>query len=200
MNTPETSSDSGQSAQSSINTFLNTIDPDPIVIIGTGIFPLFPLWWPRNSSVPGYRLPGDVRSAAQLWDILCRGASTQSPHIPETRFNGKAHRAGGGYFLNEDPHCFSPDHFQISPAEAVYMDPQQRKLLEVIYECFENAGYGVDQIAGRNVGCYIANFTIDWIIRHARDPEYYSRYSAAGMGTTILANRVSSIFDLRGPR
>lgn len=33
-----------------------------------------------------------------------------------------------------------------------------------------------------------------------REPEYLHRYSATGSGTAILANRLSYIFDLRGPR
>ena len=33
-----------------------------------------------------------------------------------------------------------------------------------------------------------------------REPEYLHRYSATGSGTAILANRLSYIFDLKGPR
>jgi acyl transferase domain-containing protein len=34
------------------------------------------------------------------------------------------------------------------------MDPQQRKLLEVVFETFESAGVTLDQVSGANVGCY----------------------------------------------
>lgn len=34
------------------------------------------------------------------------------------------------------------------------MDPQQRKLLEVVFESFENAGVTLDDVSGANVGCY----------------------------------------------
>lgn len=43
------------------------------------------------------------------------------------------------------------------------MDPQQRKLLEVAYESFESAGYSLERISGANVGCYVANFTADFL-------------------------------------
>jgi acyl transferase domain-containing protein len=43
------------------------------------------------------------------------------------------------------------------------MDPQQRKLLEVVYESFESAGYSLDKLSGANVGCYVANFTADFL-------------------------------------
>jgi hypothetical protein len=39
------------------------------------------------------------------------------------------------------------------------MDPQQRKLLEVVFETFESAGVTLDQVSGANVGCYGALLT-----------------------------------------
>jgi acyl transferase domain-containing protein len=106
----------------------------------------------------------------------------------------------GGYFLQEDPRSFDPDFFGISPVEATYMDPQQRKLLEVVFEAFESAGVSLDDVSGANVGCYVGNFTVDFQVMQTRDPEYLHRYSATGMGTTILANRISHTFNLKGPR
>lgn len=79
------------------------------------------------------------------------------------------------------------------------MDPQQRKLLEVVYECCENAGLPLEKLSGANVGCYVANFTSDYQLSQVKDPDSFHRYSATGMGLTILANRLSHVFDLRGP-
>ena len=131
-------------------------------------------------------------------------------NIPKERFNieGFYHpegdRAGlintrGGYFLQEDVRQFDNDFFGINNIEAMYMDPQQRKLLEVVYECFESAGTPLDSIAGANVGVYVGNFTVDFQTMQARDADYLHRYSATGSGTAILSNRVSHVFDLRGP-
>lgn len=78
------------------------------------------------------------------------------------------------------------------------MDPQQRKLLEVVYECLEDAG--VPDISGTNTGVYVGNFTIDFQTMQTRDPDYIHRYSATGSGTAIMANRISHIFNLNGPR
>ena len=80
------------------------------------------------------------------------------------------------------------------------MDPQQRKLLEVTFECFENAGLTLDACAGANIGCYVGSFSLDYLASQTRDLEHLSRFSATGLGTTILSNRVSHVFDLRGPR
>ena len=79
------------------------------------------------------------------------------------------------------------------------MDAQQRKLLEVVYESFENAGVPLTQIKGSNTGVYIGNFTLDQMVMQYQDPEYFTRYSATGAGVTVLANRITHCFDLHGP-
>ena len=106
----------------------------------------------------------------------------------------------GGYFINEDLRNFENDFFGINNLEATFMDPQQRKLLEVVFECLESAGVSLEDVSGANVGTYVGSFTTDYWIMQARDPEYWNRYNATGMGTTILANRISHIFNLKGPR
>ena len=138
-----------------------------------------------------------------------RGLSGHS-EIPESRFRAAGFynpdlnhpnsiNASGGYFLNEDIRAFDNSFFGINNLEATYMDPQQRKLLEVVYECCENSGLTLEKLSGSNVGCYVANFTSDFQVLQAKDPETFHRYSATGMGLTILANRISHVFDLRGP-
>ncbi|RAK98996.1 type I polyketide synthase [Aspergillus ibericus CBS 121593] len=83
--------------------------------------------------------------------------------------------------------------------EAKYMDPQQRKLLEVVFECFESAGLLLENLSGANIGCYVGNFTVDFQLMQLRDAEYMHRYTATGMGTSILGNRISHVFNLKGP-
>lgn len=106
----------------------------------------------------------------------------------------------GGYFIKDDIRQFENSFFGINNLEATYMDPQQRKLLEVVYECFESAGATLDGVSGADIGCYVGNFTIDYQIMQTRDPENMHRYMATGMGTTILGNRISHAFNLTGPR
>lgn len=137
------------------------------------------------------------------------GSSGRGP-VPESRFNIEAfhhpdsqHPASinshEGYFLDNDIRAFDHEFFNINSLEAKYMDPQQRQLLEVAYECIESAGITLDDISNKEVGCYIANFTNDFTVMQAKDPELFHRYSGTGMGLAILANRISHCFNLKGP-
>lgn len=157
----------------------------------------------------GCRLPGGASSPSKLWDMLMEGRSGYG-EMPTSKFHAEAFyhpnadRPGsinstGGYFINEDTRLFDNSFFGINNVEAKYMDPQQRKLLEVVYECFESAGVCLENISGANVGCYVGNFLIDFQIMQNKDLDSFHRYSATGLGSAILANRVSHVFNLRGP-
>jgi acyl transferase domain-containing protein len=91
----------------------------------------------------------------------------------------------GGYFIPEDLRKFENNFFGINNVEATYMDPQQRKVLEVVYECLENAGVPMETISGTNTGVYVGSFTYDYPLQQGRDADYSHRYSATGAGSTI---------------
>ncbi|KAH8433410.1 type I polyketide synthase [Aspergillus melleus] len=152
---------------------------------------------------------GNVSSPSKLWELLDRN-ETGHCAVPAERYNAAAYhhpdadRPGsinstGGYFIQEDLRSFENVFFGINDLEATSMDPQQRKLLEVTYEAFENAGVPLKRVYGSNTGVYVGNFTNDFMIMQYRDPEYFSRYSATGSGLAVLANRITHYFDLRGP-
>ncbi|RYO96329.1 hypothetical protein DL764_007495 [Monosporascus ibericus] len=127
------------------------------------------------------RLPGGVKSPSDLWKILVEKKTTQC-QVPAERFNidgfyqENSSRAGvmnasGGYFLQEDVRQFDNAFFGINNLEATYMDPQQRKLLEVTYECLEDAGLSLDEVSGSNTAVYVGNFTVDYLTMQTRDPD-----------------------------
>jgi acyl transferase domain-containing protein len=66
---------------------------------------------------------------------------------------------------------FDNDFFGIGGLEAKAMDPQQRILLEVAYEAFENAGLSMDELRGSQTGvwCSVSNADYESIL--ARDPD-----------------------------
>ncbi|KAI0179744.1 polyketide synthase [Hypoxylon sp. FL1284] len=157
----------------------------------------------------GCRLPGQVSSPSDLWNLLIENRSSHGK-VPKSRFNadGFYHPDGerpgsinstGGYFVQEDVRSFDNAFFGINNVEALYMDAQQRKLLEVVYESFENGGVPLSRVQGSRTGVYVGNFTSDYMVMQYKDPEYYSRHSATGAVPTVLANRITHCFDLRGP-
>ncbi len=186
---------------------------EPVAIVGIGTSIIRPLFRAMNklNSNTGCRLPGEVKSAADLWDLLKEEKSGQGK-VPKERWNIDAfhHENGGekigsmsmdsGYFIHEDLRKFENSFFGINNVEATYMDPQQRKLLEIVYECLENAGVPLEDVKGSNTGVFAGSFTLDYWMMQTREPDYLGRYHATGMGTTILSNRISHALNLVGPR
>lgn len=104
------------------------------------------------------------------------------------------------HLLNDDPKLFDHRFFGMSPVEVRTMDPAQRKLLEVVYESFENAGEPMDRYRGSNTGVFIGNFNNDHSLIQASDTDSCSVYSSTGSTASILSNRINYLMDLRGPR
>ena len=77
----------------------------------------------------------------------------------------------GGYFLKDDVRQFENSFFGINNLEATYMDPQQRKLLEVVFECLENAGVSLDKASGSDTGCFVGNFTFDFQVMQTKESD-----------------------------
>jgi acyl transferase domain-containing protein len=171
------------------------------------------------------RYPGESSGVEGFWDTIVNARSAQV-EIPKDRFDPDTYyhpnhdRAGaiitrGGYFLREGISRFDAPFFSITTNEAASMDPQQRMLLEVAYETFENgkcievhgwryelthriAGIPIDRLRGSRTGCYIGSFMNDY---EASQNDIYDihPYAATGHGRSMLANRLSWFYDLRGP-
>ncbi|THC90672.1 hypothetical protein EYZ11_009865 [Aspergillus tanneri] len=115
------------------------------------------------------RLPGHSDSPQKLWDFLMQEGVADT-RVPKTRFNLEAFydgsdrpktlRSPGAMFMESvDPTKFDAPFFSISAQEATAMDPQQRILLEVIYEALENAGLTLESLAGKRYGSFVGGHT-----------------------------------------
>ncbi|KAI0384272.1 putative polyketide synthase [Hypomontagnella monticulosa] len=156
------------------------------------------------------RLPGDVKSASDFWQMLVEKRTGQTPKVPSSRFNIDAHyhenleRPGsfnvkGGYFLDGRPEDFDPTFFKMTPIEAQWLDPQQRKMLEVCYECLESAGVSLEKASGSNTAVFVGSFTADYQQMSTREPDFRHSYAATGVDPGIISNRINNIFNLHGP-
>lgn len=106
----------------------------------------------------------------------------------------------GAFLGEEDARLFDHSFFGMTGLEVETLDPSQRKLLEVSYEAIENAGETWDSVSGSRTGVFVGNFCLDhWMIQ-SRDWDNPRPYAFTGAGTSILANRISYIFNLQGPR
>jgi phthiocerol/phenolphthiocerol synthesis type-I polyketide synthase C len=94
---------------------------------------------------------------------------------------------------------FDAAFFGISPREAAQMDPQQRVLLELSWQAFENAGIKPSAMRGAGCGVYIGIASADYSYRLAEDLASIDSSVATGNTASISANRISYFFDLRGP-
>ncbi|KAK4173766.1 putative polyketide synthase [Triangularia setosa] len=157
----------------------------------------------------GCRWAGGVRDPSGLWDLL-KNKRDGWREFNEPRFSAKGFyhpnqdrpgsmRTRGAFLMDEDARLFDHSFFGITGREAETLDPSQRKLLEVVYEAFENGGETWESISGSRTGVYIGNFALDHILIQARDWESPKSYAATGADTSILANRISYIFNLHGP-
>ncbi|KAH7309684.1 fatty acid synthase [Stachybotrys elegans] len=81
----------------------------------------------------------------------------------------------------------------------MWMDPQQRKLLEVVYEAFESAGVTLDALSGSKTAVFAASFTADFQQMAFKEPAFRHSLAATGVDPGILSNRISHVFNLKGP-
>ena len=61
------------------------------------------------------------------------------------------------------------------------------------------AGLPMDSIIGSNTCVYVGSSARDYEALLLRDPESPAKYLGTGIGTSLLANRISWFFDLKGP-
>ncbi|KAM6480831.1 hypothetical protein HDV62DRAFT_398719 [Trichoderma sp. SZMC 28011] len=150
----------------------------------------------------------NVASPTQFWDMIEKGRSGHG-RIPERCFDADAwyHPSRGrrgavitksGFFLDDVSHFDAP-FFSITASEAAAMDPMQRLGLEVAYETFENAGITMQKLSGSRTAVYSGVMTADY--QEIAEGDLFSLGDHPGSGTakSILANRISWFFDLRGP-
>ncbi|MBV8337952.1 MAG: polyketide synthase, partial [Alphaproteobacteria bacterium] len=153
------------------------------------------------------RFPG-ADGLEAFWRLLESGAdavseidpqrwSTRFYYHPERGEPGKSYTWAAGLISGID--LFEPAFFGISPREAAQMDPQQRLLLELVWHAMEDAGIRADQLAGSSAGVYIGASTTDYSDLRLGDPAGADAYFMTGNTLSIFANRISYVFDLKGP-
>ncbi|KJH66473.1 polyketide synthase [Chromobacterium violaceum] len=136
-----------------------------------------------------WRLLREERSAIgefPYWDL---------PGIVERRQLRETFACPGGFI--HDPLAFDADFFKISAREAEAMDPQHRLALEQTWAALEDAGIPPQSLRGSDTGVYIGISSADYSGLLARAAA--GAHDATGNAHSIVANRISYLFDLHGP-
>jgi len=110
------------------------------------------------------RLPGGVTDLESFWHLLIDGVDAIE-EVPRERWDidtyydadpdvaGKMATRWGGFLRGIDH--FDPAFFEISPREAVELDPQHRLLLELTWEALESAGQTLSALRGSSTGVFV---------------------------------------------
>lgn len=104
----------------------------------------------------------------------------------------------GGYLDNID--IFDYEYFNISPKDAIEMDPYHRLMLKVFIEVFEDAGYYNDSLRGKKIGVFVGNDHTHRLMKsyisYIKDKDFST---LVGSWTGLLASRLSYYLNLTGP-
>lgn len=153
------------------------------------------------------RFPG-ANDYDQFWANLLSGTNSIS-EIPANRWDwssyfgnsytgkNKSHSKWGGFVADADK--FDAAFFGISPREAERMDPQQRLMLELAWQCIEDVGYLPEELAGRDIGVFIGSCNYDYKELQEKHCAEVEGHTSTGTYNCIIPNRLSFFFNFHGP-
>ena len=154
------------------------------------------------------RFPGAPDPEA-FWEVLSGGVDAIR-EIPDDRFDidefydpdpetpGKIYSRFGGFLDGIDG--FDPEFFGISPREAVWIDPQQRLMLETVWEGLERAGFSPGALRGSRSGIFVGVATNEYShLLSAESVEKIEPHFITGNALNAISGRVAFALGLEGP-
>ncbi len=153
-------------------------------------------------------------SVSEFWENLKNGRDCIT-EVPKNRWDhdlffdedkhkpGKTYSKWGGFLDGADK--FDPLFFNISPLEAMVLDPQERIFLECAYETIEDAGYTRETLGSYqnfgldgNIGVYVGVMYEEYQLYGAQEAVKGRPLALSGSPSSI-ANRVSYFCNFHGP-
>lgn len=151
------------------------------------------------------KLPNNINSLEDLYNKLKNKEDCVTEH-PSSRFDIKSYYGNGkgkintkrsGYLRNI--YNFDNSFFKILKKEAKTTDPQQRIMLELVYEALQSAKIKLKDVKNTKTGVFIGSCNTEYFSKQGEDPNYCNEYSITGGLLTLLSNRISYFYDLKGP-
>ncbi len=154
------------------------------------------------------RFPGASDPEA-FWDLLSGGLNAIR-EVPEDRFDidefydpdpdapGKMYTRFGGFLEGIDG--FDPEFFGISPREAVWIEPQQRLMLEMAWEGLERAGYSPASLRGSRTGIFVGVAANEYAhLLSGESVDKIMPHFITGNALNAISGRVAFSLGLEGP-
>ncbi|MFI6998730.1 beta-ketoacyl synthase N-terminal-like domain-containing protein [Nocardia sp. NPDC050175] len=150
----------------------------------------------------------NARDSGEFWRTLATGHSDiaevgpdqwdrdrffapgdRNPGKINTKWMGKL--AGARYFDNA--------FFNLSPREAIAIDPQHRLLLEETWHCIEDSGLPIDLLQSGRTSVNVGLMAQDYLIKGVSNNKQVDAFDPTGNYACIAANRISFLLNLNGP-
>ncbi|UUM22295.1 SDR family NAD(P)-dependent oxidoreductase [Mycoavidus sp. SF9855] len=146
------------------------------------------------------------KNLEEFWDNLVQGRdcvsevpaqrwSIEQYYDPRPATRGRTYSKWMGEL--EEADCFDPLFFNISPAEAQSMDPQQRLFLEHSWSCIEAAGINPHTLSDSRCGVYVGCCASDY--GQVGDGSELTAQGLLGNASSILSARIAYFLNLKGP-
>ncbi|MDM5187014.1 SDR family NAD(P)-dependent oxidoreductase [Bacillus sp. DX4.1] len=152
------------------------------------------------------RFPG-ANNHYEFWDNLKNGVNSIG-EIPRDKWDVNQHFSSNIHEPNkmnirsigaiDGTNLFDNSFFNISPREAKIMDPQQRIFLEETWHCIEDSGISLKTLQQGVTSVFAGLILSDYRKVLTESGIDVDPYMALGTYESVLANRISYMFNFKG--
>ncbi|MBV1868832.1 MAG: SDR family NAD(P)-dependent oxidoreductase [Marinosulfonomonas sp.] len=149
-----------------------------------------------------------AENVSDVWKILLDGRCVISTLPAERwsaeRFKNPDRNSRGKTYVNraglvDNVYDFDSGFFELTPRECEQIDPQQRILLETVALAFDHAGIDTAALDKDRTGVFVGAASSDHSTTAIQDLSLMDAQYMLGNTLSIIANRISYHWDLKGP-